>query len=105
VDLQLLLGLSLYAVLSPISRAAMQAPGAAMRSAASRYWLLEHPLLAIVAVALVHLGQILATRAPDDARRWRRAAILFTLATVAIALAIPWPFLSQGRPLWPFGAR
>ena len=105
VDLQLLIGLSLYTVLSPIARAAMQAPGAAMRSAGSRYWLLEHPLLAIVAVALAHLGQILAARAPDDARRWRRAAILFTLATAAIALAIPWPFLPQGRPLWPLGAR
>ena len=105
VDLQLLVGLSLYTVLSPVARAAMQAPAAAMRSPGPRYWLLEHPILAIAAVALAHLGQILALRAPDDAHRWRRAAVFFALATLAIVLAIPWPFLPQGRPLWPFGAR
>src|SRR5690606_40967319 len=42
LDLQFLLGLILYAVLSPITTAAFTDMGAAMRDSLLRYWAVEH---------------------------------------------------------------
>ena len=102
LDLQLLLGLTLYFLASPISRAALAAPAAALGQPQLRYWFLEHPLAALAAVALGHVGSVRSRRALADSDRWRQAAVFFTLACVALAAAVPWPTLSTGRPLWPF---
>src|SRR5688500_12115824 len=56
VDLQLLLGLLLYFALSPITRAAMQDFGGAMRSSGLRFWAAEHVFGMVVALALAHVG-------------------------------------------------
>ncbi len=101
LDVQLLLGLSLYLFLSPATRAAFAAPGAAMGDPALRYWMVEHPLPALAAVALAHLGRSRARRA-EGAAAWRRAALFFAGAALAIALAVPWPWLATGRPLLRF---
>jgi hypothetical protein len=100
LDLQLLMGLVLYGLLSPISRAALGAPGAAMRDRQSRYWLVEHPGVAVLAVVLAHLGQALSKRAQSDGQRWRRAAFFFAAAAALLAATVPWPWLAVGRPLW-----
>ncbi len=57
IDLQMLIGLLMYFALSPITRAAMQDFGAAMRSSGLRFWAVEHTFGMIVAVALVHAGR------------------------------------------------
>lgn len=99
LDLQLLLGLWLYAVLSPLTQAAFQNFGGAMKSGPLRFWAVEHIGLMIVAIVLAHVGQALSKRAPTDAGRYKRAAIFFTLALVAILVAIPWPGTEVARPL------
>jgi len=101
-DLQVLLGLALYLFLSPFSRAALSHPGAAMAEPGLRYWFLEHPLPALAAVALAHVGRVLSRRAPDDATRMRRAALAYGASLLLFAAAVPWPPLPFGRPLWPF---
>jgi hypothetical protein len=99
LDVQVLLGLVLYALLSPITRAAFSDMAAAMRNPTLRFFVVEHLLAMIVGVALVHIGQARARKAATDPARHRAAAIFFTLGLLAILIGIPWPFLKVGRPL------
>jgi uncharacterized membrane protein len=99
LDLQLVLGLLLYLWLSPITRAAFDDMGAAMRVSAMRFWLVEHLFGMIVAVVLAHVGRVRIRRATDARQRHRIAAIFFGLALVIIFITIPWPGLPYARPL------
>jgi ABC-type Fe3+ transport system permease subunit len=74
-----------------------------MSDSVSRFWSLEHVLLAIIALALAHAGRATSKAAEDAAKKHRRAAIFFGLATLAILMAIPWPMLAYGRSLLPLG--
>ena len=62
LDLQLLLGLILYGVLSPYTAAAMRDFGAAMRDPALRFWAVEHLTMMLSAVILAHVGRVLARK-------------------------------------------
>ncbi|MBI4887261.1 MAG: hypothetical protein HY824_09220 [Acidobacteria bacterium] len=98
-DLQFVLGLALYAGLSPIPRIAFQDFGAAMGNAVLRFWAVEHIFGMTVALALVHIGRVRVRKTEDVRRRHILAAILFGLALVTMAATIPWPGLPAGRPL------
>ena len=99
LDVQMLLGLILYLVLSPITRAAMQDFAAAMKSSGLRFWGVEHLFGMIVAVALVHMGRVRTRRLTDSRARHKAAAISYTLGLLAILFSIPWPGVPNGRPL------
>ena len=102
LDLQLLVGLALYFLASPLTRLALSTPGAAMAEPQVRYWFVEHPAMALCATALAHVGSVRARKAVAEAIRWRRAAFFFTLAAVAVAATVPWPFRAVHRALWPW---
>lgn len=97
LDLQLLLGLGLFLFLSPVTRAALLDMGGAMKNGGSRFWVVEHPILMIAAVALAHVGRV-ASRRAGSFRAGNRAQFWFALAMVAILLATPWPFTNHARP-------
>lgn len=99
LDLQLVLGLLLYAWLSPITSAAFADMGAAMKVSAMRFWLVEHVFGMVVAIALAHVGRARIRRAPDAARRHHLALVFFGLALLVILITIPWPGLPYARPL------
>jgi len=99
LDLQFLLGLLLYVALSPLTRAAFQDFGGAMRDTVLRFWAVEHVAGMIVGIALAHIGRSRVHKTGNDGRRHKLAAIFFTLALVAILASIPWPTLPHGRPL------
>jgi hypothetical protein len=101
VDIQVLVGLILYGVLSPITRTALADMGAAMKDATLRFYAVEHLAIMLGAVALVHIGRSRGRKAGTDAARQRTAAIFFTLALVLILVGTPWPFRAIGRPLLP----
>jgi hypothetical protein len=103
MDLQALLGFILYGFLSPMSRAALRDVGAALSDPTLRYWGIEHIGLMAVALGLVHAGRALSERASRASAQHRRAAMFFTLATLLIVSATPWPFLPHGRPLLRWG--
>ena len=90
MDVQLLLGLILYFGLSPITRAAIQNIGAAMAEAGLRFFALEHLLVMLLAVIVVHIGTALSRKADDSMAKHRRAAIWFTLAVLLILVGMPW---------------
>ena len=102
LDVQILLGLLLYLVLSPITTGAFHDMGEAMRNGYVRFWVVEHVAAALVAVALAHVGRIRLRRAAPDAKH-RRAILFFGLALAAVLVAVPWPFSSHPRPWLPLG--
>jgi hypothetical protein len=96
MDIQLLLGLVLYFVYSPITRTALADFGAAMGVKDLRFFAIEHAFYMILALVFAHLGSILSRRAPDSKAKYQRAAIFFGLSLLLILLGIPWT-----RPLFP----
>ena len=100
LDLQVVIGLLLYFVFSPLMATIRQQAGEAMGNDAMRYGLVEHPFGVIVAVVLSHIGRVRIRKAADAARKHRLAVIFFGLALLALAVSLPWPGTATGRPLW-----
>lgn len=100
LDGQVLIGLLLYFVLSPITTAALADFTAAMRSSPVRFWAVEHGFGMLVAVALAHIGKARVRKSPDPVRKHKLVAIFVGLALVAILVSIPWPGTPNARPLF-----
>jgi hypothetical protein len=100
LDIQMLLGLLLYLVLSPFTTKAMGDFGAAMRNPDLRFFAVEHVALMFAAVILAHLGRVLARKAKTADAKRSRLLICFVIATIAMLFAIPWPGMPSGRPLF-----
>jgi hypothetical protein len=99
LDVQFLLGLLLYFILSPFTRQAMSDMGAAMQSSGLRFFAVEHLVGMLIAMTLAHVGAVRIRKAVPE-RRHRLAAIFFVLALLAVLASIPWPGLPAGRPLF-----
>ena len=99
LDLQMLLGLALYFLLSPITGAALSDFGGAMSNPAMRFWAVEHPAGMIAGIVLAHIGRSRLRRQGTDARRHKTASIFFALALIAVLASQPWPGMAYGRPL------
>jgi hypothetical protein len=102
LDIQLLLGLVLYGVLSPFTAQAMRDFGAAMRDTVLRFWAVEHLTMMVAAVALVHVGRVRARKAANPEAKRRQLLIFFGIALLLILGGIPWPFMANARPLFRF---
>jgi hypothetical protein len=100
LDTQMLLGLLLYFVLSPNTKAIMENFGAAMKDPALRFWAVEHTVTMFAAIALAHVGRVLARKAVSPDAKRMRLLICFGLATVLIIVGMPWPGRPGGRPLF-----
>lgn len=96
LDVQLLIGLILYFFVSDITRPALGNLSQAMGNQLTRFFLLEHFLYMIIAVALAHVGTVTSRREVNMRLKHRKAAIWFSLAFVALMLGMPW-----FRPLFP----
>ncbi|HEY0972415.1 MAG TPA: hypothetical protein VGE02_15710 [Gemmatimonadales bacterium] len=90
LDVQLLIGILLYAMLSPVTKAAFADFGAAMAQRELRFFAVEHLLLMVLAVAAAHMAKALAPRAATDALRWRRATLWYGLSLVLLLAGMPW---------------
>ena len=100
VDVQVLVGILLYFGLSPFTRVAMQDFAAAVRTPAVRFWAIEHAAGMFAAVVLVRTGRVMAMNASSADSARRRRLICFAAATVLMIAVIPWPGLTNGRPLF-----
>ena len=100
MDLQFVVGLVLYLVLSPTVAAGLGNVSGAMNDAQHRFWMVEHPAAMIVALVLAHIGVAKSRRAASSDGH-RSSAWYFTLAFLLVAAALPWPFRDYGRPLMP----
>jgi hypothetical protein len=102
LDVQFVLGLLLYFFLSPNTAAILEDFGAAMRDSNARFWAVEHGVLMLFAIVMAHAGRVMSRKARDARAKQTRLAIFFTLATLAMLAAIPWPGMANGRPLFRF---
>jgi hypothetical protein len=103
LDLQILLGLLLYFVLSPYTPNSLMALRASMKVAALRYFAVEHVFVMVLAAIVAHVTAVRARRATSDRQRSKRLLIGVGIALLLILIGIPWPFLPYGRPLLRFG--
>jgi hypothetical protein len=99
LDIQLLLGLLLYLVVSPNMQEILAHFGDAMKEPASRFWAVEHLTAMLAAVILAHVGRVLARKAATPDKKRARLLICFGLATVLMIVGMPWPGRAGGRPL------
>jgi len=96
-DVQVLAGILLYVWASPITMIAREHMAEAMGNHVTRFWLVEHPLGMIVALALAHIGRSRVRKAQSDRSRFSRAALFYGLSVLIAILATPWPGMSYGR--------
>jgi hypothetical protein len=100
LDVQMLLGLVLYLGLSPNMREILNHFGESMKRADTRFWAVEHISAMFVAVALSHVGRVLARKAKTPAAKRMRLLVCFGLATLLMILGMPWPGRPGGRDLF-----
>ncbi len=82
VDVQFLIGLILWFV-GPFN---FRQLASAMGNPLLRFYLLEHPILMLVALALAHIGRGRSRTAGADVRKHRIAFIFYGLSFLVIAL-------------------
>jgi len=100
LDLQLLLGLALYFFVSPNMAEIRANFGAAMKDPAARFWAVEHITTMLGAVIAAHVGRVLARKTADANSRRVKLFICYGIATLLMFLAVPWPGMRAGRPLF-----
>lgn len=84
IDIQFLIGLILWFV-GPFN---FRQLSVAMGNPLLRFYLLEHPILSIVALALAHIGRGRSRSAGTDARKHRAAFIFYSLSFLLIVLIV-----------------
>jgi len=87
VHTQVLIGLILY-FLSPLGLSNFS--GAAMKNAQSRLYILEHPLIMIIAFVLVTVGYSKAKKLTDDNAKYKTILTFFFISLMLILSRIPW---------------
>ena len=87
--LQLIVGLLLYFLFSPITQAAFQDMGAAMKDPNLRFYAVEHILTMIIAVVLIQLGRTFSKKASTDIEKHKKVAIYTTIALLLILSRMP----------------
>jgi hypothetical protein len=102
LDLQVLFGLLLHLGLSPFTREAMNNVGAVLGDPRLRFWAITHITMMFVAVVAVRAGRVLAMSGRTSHVRRSGRYICFGIALLAMVAGVPWPGLSNGRPLFRF---
>ena len=91
---QVLIGIALYFV-SPMIKGFME-DGHIMKNSIARFYIVEHLLLMLLAIAVVTIGY---SRAKRQAEAWAKHRMIFfyyLVGLILILLSIPWPFREAG---------
>lgn len=89
MHLQLLIGLVLFFV-SPNGLNAITTNGMGGLSSAARKLAVEHPTLMIIAIILVTIGYSKHKKQRLSTPKFKKLAIFYTLALIAVLAIIPW---------------
>lgn len=85
--LQLLAGLVLY-LISPLGVSNLS--GDTMKDSLGRLYALEHPLINIIAIALITIGYSKAKKAITDKQKFTKIVVFYSLGLILILSRIPW---------------
>jgi hypothetical protein len=89
VDIQLLIGLLLYFVFSPLTRSLFEGISP-MDNATTRFYAVEHPIMMLLAIVFAHVGRSVSKRGATDVIKFRRGLIWFGLSLVCMLTRMPW---------------
>lgn len=84
IHIQLLVGLILYFV-SPLGLS-----GFNMKDAALRLTSMEHPLINLIAIALITIGWSQHKKLTESPAKFKKIAVMYGLGLVLILLRLPW---------------
>jgi hypothetical protein len=100
LSLQMLIGLILYAFLSPVTRSGFENMQLTMRDPILRFFVVEHLTGMVVAIALAHIGSARVRKATEAVSKHRTVLVFVGLSMVVLLLSIPWPGMPGGRELF-----
>lgn len=95
LHVQLLLGLILYFTSPKVVFAA-----SSMKEAVTRFFLMEHILMMVIAIVLVTIGRKKAEKETNPFKKHTTIITWYIIALVLIFAAIPWPFRNLGVTTW-----
>ncbi len=87
--IQLLIGLILYFV-SPRFELWAELGGGVMKNTLARLYLVEHPFVNVIAIALITIGYSKHKKKLTSAAKLKTIAIFYTIALVFLLSRIPW---------------
>ena len=88
--LQLLIGLVLYFVSPRLSLFSELGMGEIMKDSVNRLYLVEHPLINIIAIALITIGYSKHKKKLTSKAKLKTVAIFYSIALVLFLSRIPW---------------
>ncbi|KAA5820885.1 hypothetical protein FPF71_17245 [Algibacter amylolyticus] len=88
--IQLLIGLVLYFVSPRLQLFSESGMGAIMKDSVNRLYLVEHPLINIIAVALITIGYSKHKKKLTSKAKSKMIAIFYTIALLLFLSRIPW---------------
>jgi hypothetical protein len=89
LHLQAIAGIVLFFV-SPNIKGSLAHIGEAMGNAAERYFLLEHPLMMLLAIAVFTIGRKKFLKAETDKSTYTKMLIFGSLTLLIVASRVPW---------------
>lgn len=96
---QILFGLFIWAVGSPLTKAMFADPSIVMQNKVISFFALRHGVTMILALGVLHMGKAKARKSPEAAR-FKTFAIIFAIIFIFVLSAIPWPGTVYGRDLF-----
>jgi hypothetical protein len=97
---QLVIGLLLYFVYSPVIKSALSNMKVAMGNSESRFYAVEHLTMMIIGIVIAQIGSIKARKKSSDTSRFKTAFVWFAVALFIIILMIPWGIWNSQRPMF-----
>lgn len=88
--IQLIIGLIAYYMSDAYSLMKEVGMGEVMKNSELRKALVEHPLMIIIAIALITIGFSKHKKKESDAAKFKTIAVYYTIALVLILGVIPW---------------
>ena len=74
-----------------------------MKNSVLRFYAIEHLVLMLIAIILIHTGYAYAKKDVPDPVKHKKAILFYGVALLIILIAIPWPFrdVGAGRTWFP----
>ncbi len=88
LDIQVVLGVVLMFV-SPVAQNAFSSMGDAMRTREIRLAVIEHPFIAIAALALAHMGSVKIRKLKDSREKFKALLLYYGLALLLLVARMP----------------
>jgi hypothetical protein len=90
VDIQFLMGASLYLIFSPMTNVALNVADGLPADSELRFFGVYHGLIMTVAFVDVHVSAVFIRRGRDDAAKHRRSIVMYGQTLIIIVCTIPW---------------